>query len=205
MIKIFRWFFRLTGWKMAPNTPPEAYRQSVMLAAPHTTQWDAMYMIGAFGEMGIPLRYAIKKEFKRIPIIGSILASVGALWIDRSSSAKDQKRRSYIDVMAEFFETGEDLAMIIAPEGTRSLQKEWKLGFYHIAVKAGVPITLGYLDYPTKTAGVGGPIFPSGDMEEDLKKIMDFYRDIRGKHPQKFMVDQRYDRKKTPPAAEEAA
>ncbi len=94
--------------------------------------------------------------------------------------------------MADFFKQYEKIAMIIAPEGTRSLRKEWKLGFYHVAKKANVPITFGYLDFKKKIAGVGGFIHPTGNFEEDMKYIMNFYKNIAPKIPSKFSIDERF-------------
>lgn len=176
---------------MNKNVPAEAFGKCVMTAAPHTTLWDGVYALGAFLIMGIPLKYAIKKEFNYF-LVGNLLAAAGALWIDRKSTSKDGARKSYIEIMAEVFEKHEAIALMIAPEGTRSLTKQWKTGFYHVAKEAGVPITLGYLDYKKKEAGVGPAIYPSDDMEADMHKIMEFYQGVTGKYPEKFQVDERY-------------
>jgi 1-acyl-sn-glycerol-3-phosphate acyltransferase len=97
-----------------------------------------------------------------------------------------------VQAMADLFKTHPRLVMLVTPEGTRSLQTEWKSGFYHVAVTAGVPIALAYLDYTKKEAGVGKIVYPSGDIAKDMKEIMDFYQNIQGKHPENFSVDQRY-------------
>jgi 1-acyl-sn-glycerol-3-phosphate acyltransferase len=82
--------------------------------------------------------------------------------------------------------------MVIAPEGTRKRVAQWRMGFYHTAVAAGVPITFGYLDYEKKEAGVGGVLYPSGDMAADMRYIADFYKNIKGKFPQNFQLDERF-------------
>jgi 1-acyl-sn-glycerol-3-phosphate acyltransferase len=184
--------FRLAGWKMDPNVPPEAYDRSVMIAAPHTSQWDFFYTLAAFDLMDIPMRFAIKQEFN-LPLLGSSLQQAGALWIDRSGSAQEKQRISYVDMMAGLFAEHDKLVMLIAAEGSRSLRANWRLGFYHVAKQAGVPITLGYLDYAKRIAGVGPAIYPSDDMDADLRAIMDFYRPITGKHPEKFQLDERWE------------
>ncbi len=176
---------------MDKNIPKEAYENCVMSAAPHTSVWDGVYALGAFAIMGIPLKFAIKKEFN-YPILGHLLTSAGALWIDRSATAKDGKRKSYVDMMAEVFEGQTNLALMIAPEGTRKRISKWKSGFYHIAKTAKIPICIGYVDYGRKQAGVLGPIFPSDDMQADMRKIMDLYKDITPKYPEKFTIDERY-------------
>ena len=80
---------------------------------------------------------------------------------------------------------------MISPEGTRSLNKNWKTGFYYIAQKAKVPIVLGYADYKTKTAGLGLVIYPE-EVTKDMTSIMDFYKGMEGKFPEKFQLDEKY-------------
>ena len=81
---------------------------------------------------------------------------------------------------------------MITPEGTRARRTQWKTGFYYAALKAGVPICLGYLDYAKKEAGVGPALYPTGNLEADMRKIMDFYRNIKGKYPELFSLDERF-------------
>jgi 1-acyl-sn-glycerol-3-phosphate acyltransferase len=118
---------------------------------------------------------------------------MGGIGIDRRSPKEGRKDTgSYIQRMANLFKEQDRLALLVTPEATRSLRTEWKMGFYHVAKKANVPICLGYLDYEHKVAGVGGPIFISGDIDADLRKVMAFYQPIRGKYPEKFSIDERY-------------
>jgi 1-acyl-sn-glycerol-3-phosphate acyltransferase len=81
------------------------------------------------------------------------------------------------------------LALMIAGEGTRGKVKKWKSGFYHVALGAGVPLMLAYLDYAKKEAGFGEPIYLSGDKEKDAALIRDFYADKRAKYPENFSLD----------------
>lgn len=192
MIKfVLRLIFNLAGWKLDPTVPKEAYSNCVMIAAPHTTNWDFVYTLAAFSLLKIPVRYAIKKELN-VPVLGWILRAVGAIWIDRSPKKPGNPRKSMVDAMSDLFEGREDLVVLLAPEATRSKRTEWKTGFYSVAKQMNVPITLGYLDYKKKIAGVGGVVFPSDDLEADMRSIMDFYREIAPKFPEKFSLDLRY-------------
>ena len=182
--------FFFSGWTMDKDIPDDVQR-CVIIAAPHTSNWDLVHARAAFYLMGIPLRFTIKKEWFRPPF-GWLTKAMGGLSIDRSPKQPGAERKSMTEAMADLFGMHEKLAMMVTPEGTRSLRTEWKMGFYHVAVGAGVPIALGYLDYKRKHAGVGPIIHPSGDMEADLRKIMAFYKDIGPKHPEKFSVDLRY-------------
>ena len=82
--------------------------------------------------------------------------------------------------------------MAITPEGTRSLKEKWKSGFYHLAKDSNLPICFGYLDYKTKIAGIGGPIFPSENKNSDMKKIMEFYNTKTPTFPENFSLDKRF-------------
>jgi 1-acyl-sn-glycerol-3-phosphate acyltransferase len=75
------------------------------------------------------------------------------------------------------------LQLVIPPEGTRSKTRYWKTGFYHIALGAGVPIVMAYMDYTDRRAGLGPVFQPTGDIERDMDTIKAFYAPFRGKNP----------------------
>lgn len=189
---ISKLIFFFSGWTKDENKDiPQEVQRCVIIASPHTSNWDLVYARSAFYLMGIPLRFTIKREWLRPPF-GWLVKAMGGLGIDRSPKQPGEPRKSMTDAMIDLFKEHKTLAMMVTPEGSRSLRTEWKTGFYHVAVGAGVPIALGYLDYKRKHAGVGPIIHPSGDMDADLRKIMSFYNDIAPKHPEKFAIDQRY-------------
>jgi 1-acyl-sn-glycerol-3-phosphate acyltransferase len=187
----FQWLFLRNGWTMDMNLPPESAGQAVMLAAPHTTNWDFVYAMAAFRLMGLPVRFAAKSELRRIPFIGWLVGSMGAVWIDRSANAQGN-RPSYVDAMANLFKEHPKLIVLLAPEGTRSRVTKWKTGFFYIAEKAGVPILTGYLDYEKKAAGVGPAIHPADGLDVVMQKVTDYYRNVKGKFPKNFAPDERY-------------
>jgi lauroyl/myristoyl acyltransferase len=93
--------------------------------------------------------------------------------------------------MAKMFEDNKEFVLMIAPEGTRSPNSNWKTGFYYIAQKANVPIVLGYADFNKKEVGLGLVIHPS-DFEKDMQAIMDFYKDKQGKNKKNFRLDSKF-------------
>jgi len=190
MKRIAQFILWLSGWKVDPRIPPESQR-CVMIAAPHTSNWDFYYVRLAFWVLEIPMKVAIKNDWTKFPF-GLLVKPLGGLGIDRSPKATNE-RLSQADAMAAAFEGRERIAMVIAAEGTRRKREKWKMGYYWIAHKAKVPITCGYLDYKNKIAGVGPVVLlPSGEPSDELKPIMDFYKDIQGKYPAQFQVDERY-------------
>jgi 1-acyl-sn-glycerol-3-phosphate acyltransferase len=187
--KLVMLFFKWKGWKADPNLPANLKR-CVLIAAPHTSNWDFVYAIAAFGIYGLPIRFTIKKEWMKFPF-SIITKPLGGIGIDRSVKVPGEERISYTASMANLYKQNNDLIIIVTPEGTRKKRETWKTGFYHIAMEAGVPICLGYCDYKNKTAGIGLTIFPT-NFEKDMKIIMNFYAGIHAKYPENFSLDKTF-------------
>lgn len=184
------WFER-DGWTIDSKAFDE-HPRSVVTAAPHTSNMDFVFTMAAFEKIGLPKRFAIKREWMKPPFSWA-LGPMGALPIDRRPRLEGEERPSAVDGMVRIFEDNPGpLALVIAPEGTRSLRKRWKTGFYHVAVGANVPIMLGYLDYRDKRAGIGDVIVPSGDMDADMRRMMAFYATTQPSVPEKFALDERW-------------
>lgn len=182
-----RLIFWLCGWRLDNRLPPEVCR-CVMVAAPHTSNWDFFYARLAFILLRIPVRFTVKKEWLRFPF-WLIMRPLGAIGIDRSPKLPGQPRRSMVEAMTQLFAGKGTLVVLVTPEGTRKKATKWKTGFYYVALNAGVPICLGYLDYQNKVAGVGKTIYPSGNYQKDMREIMMFYKNIPPKYPEKFSLD----------------
>lgn len=182
MRKINYWLLRLIGIKIdTVNIPPEA-KKCVLLFAPHTSLSDFVVGRMALSAMGVKTVFVMKKEVFWWPL-SSILRALGGIPIDREHA------RRFPATAAELIKNSDEIALLISPEGTRKLNPTWKKGFYFIAQMAEVPITLGYLDYKTRTGGIGGVFHPSGDYESDLKEIEKFYRGMRGLHKGQFNLE----------------
>lgn len=178
MRTISRLIYFLWGWKDEGGVP-EDLTKAIFLIAPHTSNLD--FYIGRLycWIHKIPIRLLIKKEAFTWPL-GGLLKKAGGIPVDRSRAS------SKVVQVANMFKEYDPMFLGIAPEGTRKLNKRWKMGFYHIAVQANVPILFSYIDYGRKVAGVAEPFYPTGDVEKDFKVIEDFYRGIKGKHPELF-------------------
>lgn len=181
---------KLMGWE-TDNHWPENLSQCVMIAAPHTSNWDALYARLALKALGVNVRLTIKDSYMKFPL-GPFVRAMGGIGIDRRPKQAGEPRPSMVQVMTDLFKHHPELVMLVTPEGTRARQEQWKTGFYYVAVNAGVPIALAYMDYEQKKAGVGKIIHPTGNFEEDMAEIMDFYAGIQAKFPKEFSVDQRY-------------
>lgn len=178
--------FRLTGWQLDVNRTPEM-EHCVLIALPHTSNWDLVFARAAFFMLRLPVRFTIKKEWMRFPL-NLFIGPLGGIAIDRSPKEPGQRKKSMVDAMADLFGQRDKLVVMVTPEGTRSKATHWKTGFYHVAIKAKVPISLGYLDYANKIAGIGKVLHPSGDFERDIAEINAFYEKITPRHPDQFSI-----------------
>lgn len=171
--------YRMRGWK-AHGAPP-ADGRCVIIAAPHTSNWDFLYFIGLTEDLGLRPHFMAKDSLFRWPM-GRFMRDMGGVPVVRSS------RQNVVDTMVAEFARRDRFMLTIAPEGTRGKVGQWRSGFYHIALKAGVPLVVGMMDYGTKTGGLGPAIWPSGDYEADMAKIFEVYRTVTPKHPERGLT-----------------
>ena len=167
---------RLIGWRALGETPtPEKY---VLIAAPHTSNWDLplMLVFGFYYDIRV---YWMGKESLFRGIYGPIMRYLGGVSIDRS------KPGGMVGQTIAKFNENERFIVVVPPEGTRQKALYWKSGFYHIANGANVPIVLGFLDYARKEGSLEGLLMPTGDIEADMAVIREHYADIGAKHPEK--------------------
>lgn len=171
-------FFKLSGWKLKAEVTEEM-KHSVMVAAPHTSNWDFPYALAAFWVMGLDLKYFIKDLYTK-GLHGYFFRWTGAVGVNRSKT-----RNNLTDYAIEQLKS-KKMVVLVPAEGTRKWVPKWKTGFYRIAMEANVPISLGYLDYDKKEAGVLGVYHPTGIFEEDMTYIQEVYRNIGPKHKKDY-------------------
>jgi 1-acyl-sn-glycerol-3-phosphate acyltransferase len=150
----------------------------VVIGAPHTSSWDLPLTLLLMLGTGLGLRWVGKDSLFRGPA-GWLLRALGGIPLERNG------RASFVDQMVAAFRANESLRLAISPEGTRSNARQWKTGFYHIALGAGVPIVLGYADYRNRVVGLGPLLHPTGDIDADFESIRSFYAGIVGRHPER--------------------
>ncbi len=168
----------VSGWK-ADYKNQYKVDKSVMLAAPHTSNWDIVYALAVYWLEGIDAKFLIKDNYTK-SFFGFFFKWLGAIGVDR------KKNNNLVDYSVQLFNTSENLILMVPAEGTRRRVEKWKTGFYHIAKNASVPVSFGFLDYKNKIAGVGNVYNLTGDFETDMQRIEDFYAPIQGKHPELY-------------------
>lgn len=170
-------YIRLAGWEMEGVRPRS--RKIVIIAAPHTSNWDLAYLLAFAVLFGVRISWIGKHTLFRWPM-GWLMRRLGGIPVRR------HLRENMVDQMARAFTEREELALIVPAEGTRGYVPYWKSGFYHIARTAGVPIVMGFLDYKRKRGGFGEEFMPSGDLKADMDRIRAFYEGMVGKYPEHF-------------------
>jgi 1-acyl-sn-glycerol-3-phosphate acyltransferase len=193
---IARLFLRLLGWEIEGVRPSSP--RVVLIAAPHTTNWDFPITLAVAKVFGVKIRWMGKDSLFRFPF-GGIMRSLGGIPVRRS------QRNNIVQQMAEDLMKYDELALTVPAEGTRGRVEYWKSGFYHIAKTANVPIVLAYLDYTRKRGGFGPEILPTSDIRADMDRIRAFYADKQGKYPENFgPVRLREEEASSEPTAEKA-
>ena len=176
--KLVSWLFlKLAGWRVEGG-PPDA-KKYVLIAAPHTSNWDFPYTIAVSFCLGIKVYWMGKESLFRGPM-GPIMHWFGGISVDRSQS------NGLVQQIIDEYNRADELVVTIPPEGTRSKAQKWKSGFYHVADGANVPIVLGFMDYKRKVGGLNKLFMPTGDYDKDLKEIQAFYKNVTGRNPQQF-------------------
>lgn len=166
----------------------------VLIVAPHTSAWDFVLGRAIFTMGKIPARFAIKKEAFFFPL-NWLLRYLGGLPIDRTpKTANTNQRLSLVDALANLIQRNKRICMVITPEASRGKRHQWKTGFYYVALQTKVPIALAHLDYDTKEGVIGKIFYPTGNIDEDMRVIMDYYKDKihTGKYPNRCVLDERW-------------
>ena len=168
---------RLAGWRVDGLRPSE--RKYVLIAAPHTSNWDFPFTLMVCFAMRLNV-YWMGKASLFPPVLGILARWLGGIAVNRARSG------NLVQSTIDAFHSNENLTVIVSPEGTRRNVSHWKTGFYHIAHGAGVPVALGYLDFKRKAGGIGQVFYTTGDMAKDMQIIQEFYDEITGKNPRQF-------------------
>lgn len=163
---------RLTRWRLVGDVP----RSGILVGAPHTSAWDWVVMLLiAWANSARPQALISHTFFKGV--VGWVLRKTGGVPLDRANPG------AAIRALLEEAESGQHFLLAIAPEGTRGKGEYWKPGFYRIAQQTGLPISLGFVDGPTRTLGIGPTFEPTGDVKKDMDFVRAFYADKHGVNP----------------------
>ncbi len=147
----------------------------VIIAAPHSSAWDAIWGLAAKLAMGLDIVFVAKREAFIGPV-GWVLRWLGGMPVDRKAPGGVAAQ------IAARIRSSERMWFALAPEGTRRQVERWKSGFWHIARRADVPVFCAWFHYPDRTIGLGPLVELSDDMDADLARVRALYAPHVGKH-----------------------
>lgn len=172
-------FLKWRGWQISGSLP-EQHPKCVLIAAPHTSNWDLPYTLMVAFALRLNVYWMGKQQIFRWPF-GPLMRWLGGISVNRAQSSNLVAASAAALVAADG-----PVQLIVPPEGTRSKTRYWKTGFYWIAHGAQVPIVMAFMDYERKLSGLGPIFVPSGDIEADMVKIKAFYAQFKGKNAAQF-------------------
>jgi 1-acyl-sn-glycerol-3-phosphate acyltransferase len=173
---------KLAGWRVEGALPPQAHK-CVLIAAPHTSNWDLPFTLMTAFVLRLHVYWMGKASIFRWPF-GPLMRWLGGIAVNREAST------NLVAASAAALKAADGaVQLIVPPEGTRGKTRQWKTGFYYIALQAQVPILLAYMDYVDKRAGIGPVFQPTGDIERDMAFIKAFYAPIQGKNAAQFSAE----------------
>lgn len=173
--QIARIYWTFSRWRLVSEPAPD--RPTILIGAPHTSNWDFVFMLAITWRLDMHVRWLGKKSLFR-GWRGPIMRAWGGIPVDRESPA------AVVGEVLESIRAGEIFGLVVTPDGTRKGHTHWKSGFYRIAREAGLPLTLGYVDRTTMTTGLGPTIELTRDVAADMDVIRAFYADKSGVKPE---------------------
>lgn len=172
-------YLAVSRWKFeaAPLRPGHA----MIIGAPHTSNWDGIFMAIALWRVNRPFRFLVKDSATKGPL-GVIVRGVGGIAVNR------KEHNGIVEQISKAAAADPNFTLCITPKGTRSPREYWKSGFYRIAWVNKMPIYPGFVDRSTMTFGWGEPFYLTGDVKADMDKIREIYKDRVGVRPEKVSV-----------------
>lgn len=174
--QLARAFWTLSPWTLQTQAAPT--RPTVLIGAPHTSNWDFVLMLGIAWQLDIEVHWLGKKSLFH-GWRGPVMRALGGIAVDREDPGR------VVEEVVASARSGEVFGLVVTPDGTRSGHAQWKSGFYRIARETGMPVTLGYVDRTTMSAGLGPTLELTGDVSADMDRIRSFYADKSGFHPER--------------------
>lgn len=172
-------FLKLAGWKIEGSLPAGA-QKSVLIAAPHTSNWDLPYTLMVAFALRLNIYWMGKEQLFKPPFRGLMM------WLGGIPVAREKSSNVVAASVLAIAQVDGPVQLIVPPEGTRDKTRYWKTGFYYIALGAQVPIVMAYMDYKKKISGLGPVFVPSGDLDADMAAIKAFYAPFKGKNADQF-------------------
>ena len=169
----------LFGWHVEFVALPEP--RGIIIVYPHTSNWDFPLGLLARWAIGLPLRWLGKEALFSGPL-GRLIAPLLRAWggepVERGAAT------GAIERLAERIRVAPWYWLALAPEGTRKYRDSWRSGFYHIALRADLPLLAVSIDYATRTVSATTIVRLTGDQEVDRRALVQAYAGRAGYRPE---------------------
>jgi 1-acyl-sn-glycerol-3-phosphate acyltransferase len=173
MTKLFyNFLLKISGWRIFFNVPP-GIKKYVIAVAPHTSNFDFFIGLMARGSLGLNAYFLGKDSLFRFPL-GLFFKFMGGIPVDRS------KNTNMVDQISKLAIEKEEFILALSPEGTRKKVEKWKSGFYYIALNSNIPIIFASMDWKNHEVRFREPFYPSGNFDQDMIIIADFFKGVKG-------------------------
>ncbi|MDB2535079.1 1-acyl-sn-glycerol-3-phosphate acyltransferase [Gammaproteobacteria bacterium] len=177
-----RWFLRFFGWKVEGTVPPIAGNENlILIAGPHTSNWDGIFGFAAILGLDAKITFFGKYTLFNKPFLGRFLKYMGGIPVDKSKPG-----RGLTDVAIENMKKLNGSLIAMSPEGTRAKTKKMRSGFLRIAKAVEGQIFLGAFDFSKKRIVLDKFYDPSGNNEQDLQWVRDYFMQYQAKHPENY-------------------
>jgi 1-acyl-sn-glycerol-3-phosphate acyltransferase len=169
---IYIFFFKLGGWKLVGEIP-STLKKSLIIVAPHAQTFD--FPLGLFARASLKTKVSFLGKAELFEgYFGFLFRWLGGKPVDRFSN------NGMVESVVNLFKNNDILHIALAPEGTRKPVSKLRTGFYYIALEAKLPIVMVVFDYPNKRVIAREPFYISGNMDEDLREIANYYNKFDG-------------------------
>jgi len=177
-----RVLLKLFGWRVEGMVPEMKENENlVIIAAPHTSNWDGVFGFAAIIGLDAKISYFGKYTLFDQPFLGRFLKYMGGIPVDKNNPGSGLVKEA-INNMERL--KGSLIAM--APEGTRSKTEQWRTGFLRIAEAVDAKIFVAAFDFKTKRIVLDKFFQPSDDMQRDLENLKIYYKQFTAKIPENF-------------------
>ena len=173
-----RTLHKASGWKVEGEIPN--LKKFILVGAPHTSNWDFVHALILIWALDLKLNVLAKHTLFKIPILKNILSGIGGIPVDRNNP------QLVVDEVSKLTEGDGGVIIGLTPEGTRKRVEKWKSGFLRIAEQTDSKIVLIGIDFDKKICSFSGFFEPTGDNEQDIKFIKNFYKNFKPKIPNNF-------------------
>jgi len=177
-----RWFLRTFGWRVEGTIPPILGNKNlILIAGPHTSNWDGVFGFAAILGLDAKITFFGKYTLFNKPILGRFLKYMGGIPVDKSKPG-----RGLTDVAIENMKKLNGSLIAMSPEGTRAKTEKMRSGFLRIAKAVEGQIFLGAFDFDKKRIVLDKFYNPSGNNEQDLQWVRDYFMQYQAKHPENY-------------------